>query len=533
MTIYYCDWDNGNDTTGTGTNLLPFKTITKATTGLTGGDECRVAKSATDTALTGTLGFTNRSIAVAGTDTLFTTELVVGDFVKGGDGEYYEVVTIASDTSASLFKVYPSATEAGVVGYKLGLTDTGVASATSTQIQVVSASGSSTASRLKISGGWDLSTSTQTGQTYFRQTHSTFNNRYGQGLYSSSKNYIELEKCHFLRYDNCIYMRGSDYWLVTGVNLLSAGGEAFYLYYCDNNELVDMVVNCSANRGIYLYGSNANTITTPTCNSNNYGIYLYTSSANTITTPTCNQCNPYGIYLYTSSANTITTPTCNSNLWGIHLNTSSANTITTPTCNSNTYGFLLEASSNNTITTPTCNSNYYGIYLSSSGANIAQSYSGTGNSTDIYRLPNKLYSDQPALSVQHFNTAGDNRSYYEYGVTYRDTTDARSTQCLKYDSSSATYYISQSFHFVADSGVGQTLSAYIKDDASFNGDIQAAIFFLGVNLTGWTEWTPTTSYVQKSLVAASGDVTEDGVLELRVKVRGTSGNVFVDDLATE
>ena len=55
---------------------------------------------------------------------------------------------------------------------------------------------------------------------------------------------------------------------------------------------------------------------------------------------------------------------------------------------------------------------------------------------------------------------------------------------------------------------------------------------MGVKITGWTEWTPTTSYVQKTIVAASGDISEDGVLELRIKVRGTAGNVFVDDLAT-
>jgi len=80
--------------------------------------------------------------------------------------------------------------------------------------------------------------------------------------------------------------------------------------------------------------------------------------------------------------------------------------------------------------------------------------------------------------------------------------------------------------------VAQTLSAYIKDDASFNGDIQAAIYFMGEKITGWTEWTPTTSYVKKEIVAAAGDITEDGVLELKIKVRGTTGLAFVDDLAT-
>jgi parallel beta-helix repeat protein len=209
----------------------------------------------------------------------------------------------------------------------------------------------------------------------------------------------------------------------------------------------------------------------------------------------------------------------------------SNNTLTTPTCNSNNYGIYLSSSSNNNITTPTCNSNTYGIYLSSSPNNIVNKYSGTGNSTDVYVSPERHYGDYPCLKCQHFKTAGVNKCFYEYGTTERDTANARSGECLKYTPTSAIYYISQSFFFKADSGVSQTLSAYIKDDASFNGDVQAAIYFMGEKITGWTEWTPTTSYAQKSIVASSGSITEDGVLELRIKCRGSAGNVYIDDIS--
>ena len=488
MTIYYCDYLTGDDDTGDGSTSTPYKTITKASTGLSGGDEVRVAKSTASTSLTGTLGFTINSTAVSGSSTLFSSELAIGDFVKGGDDEWYEVITITDNTNAVLFKVYPSATGSGVSSQKLGITSTGEAAATSTAIQTVSASGTSSASRLKISGGWDLTGPTQDGQTYFRQMHSTFVNRYGRGLYASSKNYIEIERLHFLRYDNCIYMSGSNLWLMTSPNLLSAGDEAFYISSCANNEIVTPIVNSSADRGIYLTTSPNNIITSPTCNSSTYGIYITTSPNNIITSPTCNN-NSYGIHFTTSP--------------------------------------------NNIITSPTCNNNSYGIYMSASSDNIINGFSGSGNSSgDIYIAPNQSFGDFPCAKCQHFNTAGTNKLFYEYGITERDTTDARSTQCLKYDPTSAVYYISQSFYFKADSGVAQTLSTYVKDDASFNGDIQAAIYFMGVKITGWTEWTPTTSYVKKSIVAASGSITEDGVLELRIKVRGTAGNVFVDDLAT-
>jgi len=491
--IKYCDYINGHDDTGDGSAGNPYKTITKASTGLTGGDEVRVAKSPAPIDLAGTLSFTQNNTAVVSTSAIFVNAVSggetdgsvrLGDFIKGGDNNWWEVITVTDSTHATLYKKYSGATQSGVSSQKLGITSTGAAASYTTQVQVVSASGTSS-SKLKISGGWDLSGSpTQNGQTYFRQMHSTFANRYGYGLYLNGKSYIEIERCHFLRY----------------------------------------------NYGIRLNNSSNNTIATPTCNSNYSGIYLYLSSNNnTLTTPTCNS-NYYGIDLYNSSNNTITTPTCNSNYYGIYLSSSSNNTITTPTCNNNTNGIYLSYSSSNIITTPTCNNNTNGIYLDSSSNNIANKYSGTGNSKDVY-VSAGHYGDYPCLKCQHFKTAGVNKCFYEYGTTERDTANARSGECLKYTPTSAVYYISQSFFFKADSGVSQTLSAYIKDDASFNGDVQAAIYFMGEKITGWTEWTPTTSYEQKSIVASSGSITEDGVLELKIKVRGSAGNVYVDDIS--
>ena len=541
-TIKYADYTNGDDNTGDGTTGTPYKTIDKASTGLTGGDEVRVAKSADPTALTGTIAFTAGSTAITGTDTLFTSELAVGDFVKGGDDQWYEVVTITNNTNAVLFRVYPSTTAGTVSSYKLGVTSTGEAAAAATAIQTISASGSSAESRLKISGGWDLTGPTQDGQTYFRQMHGTFSNRYGRGLYSSSKNYIEIDHLHFLRYDNCIYMSSNNYCKITSPNLLSAGDEAWYMTTCGNNEIISPVVNSSNNNGIYMTGCKFNTITDPICNANNGpSIYIFNAStSNTITNPTCNYNDETGIYIYSSANCTITTPTCNNNTNGngIYVRNSNNCLITSPVCNNNQYVglYLYQSSDNTTITSPTLNSNNQGLSCSESYNNVANNLLASGNSNaDVVVSDAKEYGDYPALKCQKFGqTTGDNRCYYEYGVTYRDTADARSTQCLKYDPTSATDYISQSFFFKADSGVAQTLSAYIKKEAAFNGDVQGAIFFMGVKITGWTTLTPTENdtYEQKSLVAAAGDITEDGVLELRIKVRGTAGNVFVDDLAT-
>ena len=258
MAIIYCSWATGNDTTGTGTAANPYKTITKASTSRAAGDEVRVAKSPDPTALTGTTAWTLDGTTVTGTGTLFTTELAIGDFISAPDGQWYEVITIGSNTSATLYKKYPSASASGHSSLKLGVTDTGAAAASTTQIQVVSTSGNSSAF-LYISGGWDLSTETQTGHTYFRQVHATFTNRYGYGLYMTGKSYTNISRLHFLRY----------------------------------------------NSGIYYYNSSNNTCTSPTCNSNGIGIYYSTSNNNTCTLPTCNSNSTNGIYYYNSSGNFI------------------------------------------------------------------------------------------------------------------------------------------------------------------------------------------------------------------------------------
>ena len=284
MTIKYCSWATGNDTTGSGTAASPYKTIDKASTGLTGGDEVRVAKSPEPTNLTGTLSFTNNSTAVTGSGTAFNTQLAAGDFIKGGDGYWWEVVKITSNTAATLYKAYSGATQSGVASQKLGVTDTGAAASITTQVQVVSSSGTSSAN-LKISGGWDLTTETQTGQTFFRQLNTTtFDNRYGRGLYIYGKTFTELSNLNFLRYNYGIYYYSSS----------------------NSNTIIGSPICNSNSYGISYSSSNNNTITgSPVCNSNSYGIYYNSSNNNTITgSPICNS-NNYGIYYINSNNNYI------------------------------------------------------------------------------------------------------------------------------------------------------------------------------------------------------------------------------------
>ena len=257
MTIIWVDWVNGLDTNAGTDPALPKKTITSATTGRTGGDEIRVAKSPDPTPLTGSVGFTKSNTGITGTGTLFATELTIGDYILGGDGYWYEIIAIASNTSATLYQKYASNTQSGVSSQKLGFISTGEAAA-GAQVQVVSSNGTSSTSRLVISGGWDLSTLTQTGTTNFRQLHSTFANRYGYGLYAS-KSYLSIIKLGFFRYEVGIYLNGT----YSNLSDIKVGGTSSYGISIGASKcvLTNIQAYSAASSAIYLYSSKVINIT--------------------------------------------------------------------------------------------------------------------------------------------------------------------------------------------------------------------------------------------------------------------------------
>ena len=491
MAIVYCSWATGDDTTGTGTAANPYKTITKASTSRTAGDEVRVAKSPDPAALTGTTAWTLNGTTVTGTGTLFTTELAIGDFISAPDGNWYEVITISSDTSATLYKKYPSTTASGHSSQKLGVTDTGAAASTTTQVQVVSSSGNPT-TPLYISGGWDLSTQTQTGQTWFRQMHGTFNTRNGYGLYFLSKNYVNLDKLNFLRYYSGIY---------------------------------------------YYYGSN-NTTTNATCNSNTYGIYYNASSNNTITSATCNS-NSVGIYYYTSASNnnTIISATCNSNgTNGINYNSNSSNnTITSATCNSNSqYGIGYSGGNNTIYSLSTTGNTSGGIYTDNANnichtASIAESTKvniGTTYYADTRQYINNLggysyvYSNYATANSQNA-TAGGTGKEWKFAITNA----ARS--------SVYPFYIPIARAAVAGSGQVTVTVYFKKSGTGIAGGLRVR--------AGQVAWSDGTSDItvtcpndtNRNQVTLQFTPTEAGVVEIEAGawyVSSTSQTVIIDDI---
>jgi hypothetical protein len=87
MAILYTDNINGNDTTGNGTIATPYKTINKAMTVGTNGDEIRVAGS-TFTALPGTCSHTQRGGTTWNTSQSLVGLLAPGDIITYNDPNF-------------------------------------------------------------------------------------------------------------------------------------------------------------------------------------------------------------------------------------------------------------------------------------------------------------------------------------------------------------------------------------------------------------------------------------------------------------
>lgn len=511
MAIVYCCWTTGDDSTGDGSYGNPYKTITQASMGLTGGDEVRVSKSAAHTALTGTLTWADNSTSVS-TSADLTGELAATDMIgKDADDNMWWEVDSLNSTTITLRGVYSGTSEA-VASYKMEFHDCG--SPTSAQtVQVVSASGSSTSSRLKISGGWDLSTQTQTGKSFFCTTHLT--NRYGYGLYVAAKNFIELSDLYFARFRNFYISSG------TGNKITNMGSFS--------NGLVD---NLTFGSGCY---SSTFENLWANCQSTSYDAFSFSGRHSQFDN------------IHVASAGEGLTVSSFGNIF---------NRVTARCCaldgidvvGGNRFGEVLSERNNRGISRTlsgepvligklTSNNDTTVLYANSTGCQIiVGQLIATGHTT---------LSDQNATGLQHTpgplvlvqrlgNDANTGRMYYYYGLVEQDATDARSGTCLKATPTNETsaMWISLGKHRVTSVAADIVLSVYAKDDATFNGDVALMALMNGQVVSDfWVEKTMATTYGQHSLTVDTLDLVSGEWLELVARVRGTAGSVFFDDFA--
>jgi hypothetical protein len=577
MSIKYCDFLNGDDDTGNGSAGNPYKTIDKASESLTGGDEVRVAKSPDDTVLTGTVTFTKGSVDVVGDGTLFTSELAAGDFLVGTDGFWYEVASISDDETLTITYGYLTENNDEDTISNISFIDTADVG------QLISSSGVSISNRLKISGGWNLTTETQTGKTVFVCTDGE-----PTGLNVNGKNYLEIDKLSFLKYNNGINcLTGTNRLIKNGVFNYSAEG---VLNLQDGDICEDIQVHAGAyeiliaisgkviirnNSIIGLVGFHVNDNADYKLTVENSKFYFTvfegdTDTAGRYTFDNCEFNNTYtdiggagdnigsreviiqnsefnfgmidGILCDSLYFSNVIFNNFNQEFSGppseidiISNRIRLEDIVINNTIVNENGGFNITCSGSLIINNLEINNVTTALTITGLADVIINKFITSGVTNDIVldTLNYNMLAENPVIGISHYQTAGVNKCYFMSGTSQSNTSEARSGKCLQMIPTSAEYYIAHKFYFRASNGVGTILGLYIKKDASFNGDVKADVRFVGEKIVDNQTITPSTNdtYELKNITIDSGDITEDGVLELIIKVRGTSGNIYLDDFS--
>jgi len=180
---------------------------------------------------------------------------------------------------------------------------------------------------------------------------------------------------------------------------LSRNFRGIHLWLSEYNNLTSNTANNNSDAGILLFDSIKNTLTDNTANNNpNSGIRLdrgypyrfqYNSLANNTATG-----NSYGIYVNGEYSSTLTDNTATGNSYGIYVN-GEYSTLTDNTANDNILCGIYMSSScdHSTIANNTANNNDYGIYLSHAEYNNLTSNTANNNIQNGIILNNADYNN--------------------------------------------------------------------------------------------------------------------------------------------
>jgi parallel beta-helix repeat protein len=171
-----------------------------------------------------------------------------------------------------------------------------------------------------------------------------------------------------------IYLCYADYGNTSNNN--SNNWDGIWLYYSNNNSILNNDCSSNNNKGIKFWYSNNNSISNSNCSNNWDGIWLYDSDKNSILNNNCSSNDNYGIGLGVySNKNSVSNNNCSNNDYGIHLESLNNNSISNNNCINNDYGIHLMHSGNNNI--------YLNNFINNSQNAYSYSSTNTFNSTTL------------------------------------------------------------------------------------------------------------------------------------------------------
>lgn len=162
-----------------------------------------------------------------------------------------------------------------------------------------------------------------------------------------------------------------------------------------------------------------------------------------------------------------------------------------------------------------------------------------GSSTEVANFTSANTSKSSRLrSHHHDGVEGVMKMWTPFGTIERETTTVQtgSSAIKMTPSSAADKLISHSFFVAVQDGQTVTVSAYVREDASYNGArarlIVKANPACGIaSDTVLDTATASSDGAWEQLSGTTAAVDADGVLEFYVDCDGTAGNLFVDTLA--
>lgn len=503
MTINYVDLVSGNDTSGDGTYSLPYLTINKGDDGLTGGDEVRVALTTINT-LSGTLTFTDDSESVS-TSVDLTGTITAGDVIAKSDwatGGWWKVASLTSSV-ITLHHKYQGTGET-VTGYHM--------TPSTTTNQGASTDGSSAASRLSISGGWNLGTQTRTGVTLIDGAAST------SGALRTFGDYQEWS------YFVCV--NSYDY-----AGCFQVPDDGNYIHHCH----IAGTPDCGC---FYITGAN-NALEDCTHTGLNDQEAYFLNSYN-ITIERCYAYDPgdTGINFGTSSSygrsiDCVVIGATGAEAFSVY--GAKSIFLIRPVVDTATNGiYLLSDAENTYIFEPDISNCTRAIY-----ANSLSSVTYVNNPTFLSNTDDYVHSNNSPYHAPRYAVTNDNGVdwiKHTYVKVSADTTDARSGTCMKFEPSLANRnwqpMVKLGVHKIASAAADLDLNIYLKDDASFNGVVNLIARRDSFIVNDMEDLTMTTSYVQHTITVAAADLTVDSYVTLYLHVTGTAGAVYADDFST-
>jgi len=601
MAIYYVDLEGGNDTTGDGSNTAPYKTHSKASAQMSDNDELRLAKNTTaDTIINNVFSWSMASDIVT-VEADLTATLAEGDHIgkptAAGNGAFetfYRIESVSYSTPTTTIKLY---------NRYYGTTEA-TASATKKFIQIddindcakdticswyyMADGGYGYIGNLTVSGGWNLTTETQDGETWFTGTPPAWTTdawyAYKHGDETDPNNYSKLnivglsepfgahneqstlvDDCTFLVYKGFLSFSQTNGGNVNNCVIFSSGGRAMMEQTAlEGKSFSNIYANSSNNEAFYI-SNPGNTTTFNDCVfvSAFIGMLMQISAQKIILNNTiCSggleaiSCEINGNQIEFKGTSEVTHSIkgidVGSGKYGIKISNPVTNNCTYGIVGSQIFGILID-----NHTADSCDyafrSDVYGREINLHGFNYTNTkqwsicnYASNcpmnlaGGTTD--NMTNLIYNPAPDYQLPKFraqNISGlrdgvfwNSKRWQKYDAVFR--TKAPSYWFSTDVDLSGSYYPDKVFNTYAETGKAYKISVYVKvGDLSWKGTVLPELRLNGIIVDSYPEKTVISSDWELWEFPMSAVSPNDGELSLNLTINQNVNDLFLDDFGVE